>query len=117
MTTDARAKASSTGPQWLTIAVAVFFGLFFAYDLIEAITNLVGVPAELSARNEFRADQDLAVIPVPWSVLVANTLLPLVAFGAAWWVGRRRSPGSQAVVYLVALAVVAAYTLTFTALL
>lgn len=111
------ATTHSTGPRWISIAVAVFFGLFFAYDLIEAITNLVGVPAELASRNEFRADQDLPVIPVPWSVLVANTLLPLVAFAAAWWIGRRRSFGSQAVIYLVALAVVAAYTLTFTALL
>lgn len=116
MTKDAGAKAASNGPTWLSTTVAILFGLLFAYDLIEAITNLVGVPAELSARNEFRVENDLAPVPVPWGVLWANAVLPVAVFLLAWWIGRRRRPGGQAVVFLVGLAVVAAYTLTFTAL-
>jgi hypothetical protein len=109
-------RPAPSGPRWLVAAVAILFGLLFAYDLIEAITNLVGVPAELSSRNDFREANDLAPLVVPWGLLWANAILPVVVFVLAWWLGRRRRPGAQTVIYLVGLAVVAAYTLTFTAL-
>lgn len=108
--------APGTRQRILSFAVAIAFGLLFAYDLIEAVTNLVGVPAEIATANQFAVENGLQPLGVPWGILIANTLLPLVAFAVAWWLGRRRSIRHQALLYLIALAVVAAVTLTLTAL-
>lgn len=115
--TDAeQADARGARRRVLPIAVAILFGLFFAYDLFEAVTNLVELPAQIGQANDFAAENGLQSIEVPWAILVANTALPIVAFAAAWWVGRRWGVGQQALLYVVALAVVAALTLTLTAL-
>jgi hypothetical protein len=110
--TDAR----GTRQRILPITVAILFGLLFAYDLLEAVTNLVELPSQLAQANEFAAENGLAAIEVPWGILITNTLLPVAGFAVAWWMGRRRSVPHQAVLYLVALAAVAALTLTLTAL-
>jgi hypothetical protein len=115
-TDAAQTDARGTKRRILPIAVAILFGLFFAYDLFEAVTNLVELPAQIGQANEFAADNGLQPIEVPWAILVANTALPIAAFAIAWWVGRRRSIGQQVLLYAVALAVVAALTLTLTAL-
>lgn len=111
-----KADARSTRRRILPIAVAILFGLLFAYDLVEAITNLVGLPAQVAEANEFAAENGLATIEVPWGILIANTILPIAAFAVAWWMGRGRGLAHQALLYLVALATVAAVTLTLTAL-
>ncbi|MCW4384945.1 hypothetical protein OH146_04065 [Salinibacterium sp. SYSU T00001] len=119
MTTDAAAttpEAAKPGPRWLTIALAVLFGLFFAYDLFEALTNLFGAIELSDARNAFRVSQGLDPLAPPWVILAANVAAPVVAFAAAWWLGRKRRVGAQALLYLAGLAVVAAAALTFTAL-
>lgn len=100
----------------LPVAVAVLFGLLFAYDLLEAITNLVGLPAQIAQANQFASESGLATIAVPWGILVANTVLPVTGFAVAWWMGRGRRLAHQALLYLVALATVAGVTLTLTAL-
>jgi len=110
--TDARGARARTLP----IVVAILFGLLFAYDLFEAITNLVELPAQIGAANEFASENGLQAIEVPWTVLIVNTVLPVAAFGAAWWAGRRLTVGAQALLFLVALAAVAALTLSLTAL-
>jgi lysylphosphatidylglycerol synthetase-like protein (DUF2156 family) len=110
--TDARGVKARILP----IAVAILFGLFFAYDLFEAITNLVELPAQVGQANEFAGENGLQTIEVPWGILITNAVLPVAAFAVAWWVGRRRSVGHQALVFLMALAVVAALTLTLTAI-
>ncbi len=107
--TDARSRA-------LPVAAAILFGLLFAYDLFEAITNLIELPAQIRLANEFAIENGLQAIEVPWGILIANTVLPVAAFAVAWWVGRRHTVGRQALIYLAALAVVAALTLTLTAL-
>lgn len=111
-----QADARGTRQRALSFGVAILFGLLFAYDLIEAITNLIGLPAQVAEANEFAVENGLARIEVPWGILIANTVLPIAAFGAAWWMGRGRSLAVQAMFYLVALATVAAVTLTLTAL-
>jgi len=108
--------AGSTRQRILPVVVAILFGLFFAYDLFEAITNLVELPAQIGTANEFALENGLQAIDVPWGILIANTVLPVAAFAIAWWAGRGRSLGRQALVFLMALAVVAALTLTLTAI-
>lgn len=115
-TTDRRKRPAVTGPRWLVIAVAIAFGLFYAYDLFEAITNLVGVVALVGEQNIFLIENDITPIAVPWAVLLANLALPPLAFGLAWWLGRRRSILHQALFYVVGLCLVAALTLSLTAL-
>nr|BFF13424.1 hypothetical protein GCM10025699_47270 [Microbacterium flavescens] len=44
----------------LFTAIAVLFGLLYAYDLYEAVTNLVSVPGEARyANNDFYAENGL----------------------------------------------------------
>lgn len=109
-------RPTKAGPRWLVIAVAIVFGLFYAFDLFEAITNLFGVVALVGEQNVFLIENDITPIAVPWAVLLANLALPPLAFGLAWWLGRRRGILHQALLYVVGLSVVAALTLSFTAL-
>jgi hypothetical protein len=101
----------------LHFAVTIVFGLFYAYDLFEAISNLVAVPAQLADYNQFLIENDITPLPVPWTILIANLLLPVVVFAVAWVLGRGRSIRHQAILLLAGLALVAALTLTLTSLL
>jgi hypothetical protein len=85
-------------PFWLEIALAIAFGLFFAYDAWEAVGNLVGV-AELAGTLE------TSISGLGWVVLIAAILLPVALFAAAFLLGRRRSAVVQAALYLTGLAV------------
>ena len=116
-TASAATAATPQRRSWLSLAVTIVFGLFFAWDFFEAITNLFGVVELLDARNSFLNENDLAPIAVPWTILIANLLLPVAGFAVAWWMGRRRSLGAQALLFVTGLAVVAALTLTLTSLL
>ncbi|WP_423918219.1 hypothetical protein ACPEEZ_09990 [Frigoribacterium sp. 2-23] len=122
--TDDPADAGVTGARgahrasWvLSVIVAVAFALFFAYDLFEAISNLIEVPKAFTANNEFYRQNGLdgLVVTPPWALLVANVALPPVAFGAAVLLGRKRVLWQFALMLLAALAVVASLTLTLTA--
>ncbi len=104
-------------PRIVAVLVAILFGLLYAYDLWEAVSNLVAVPTQLAEYNAFLIENDVTPVPVPWAVLIANLLLPPAAFVLAWRVGRRRPVLVQALLYLLGLAVVAALTLSLTALL
>lgn len=106
----------AAGHRRFSVVAAILFGLLFAYDLVEAVTNLVGVPAEIATANEFAVANDLALLPVPWGVLVANLLLPAASFALAWWLGRGRSILHQVMLFLTGLAVVAALSLTLASL-
>lgn len=90
---------------WIGWCVAVFFGLFFAYDVFEAVGNLVGILSTASGLG-------VPVLPLGWVVLLGGLLLPIIAFAIAYWTGRGRGVGEQAVRYLVALCVVAAISLS-----
>jgi hypothetical protein len=96
--------------------VNIAFALFYAYDLFEAISNLVGVPSQIADYNVFLIENDLTPVAVPWVILIVNLLLPVLAFAAAWALGRGRRILHQAVLLAAGLAVVAALTLSLTAL-
>lgn len=94
---DVEAPARRT-PFWLEIALAIAFGLFFAYDAWEAVGNLVGV-ADLAGTL------DTSISGLGWVVLIAAILIPIVLFAVAFLLGRRRSAVVQAALYLTGLAV------------
>jgi len=85
---------------WVTIAAIVLFGLFYAYDVWEALGNLLTLP-------QFYLDQS----DVPWWLLVTNLLVPAVVFGVALWLGWKRPLLAKVVLFAVGLAIVAVLTL------
>lgn len=86
---------------WPGLAVAILFGLFYAYDLFEAIANLVGMATGL-------ADKAL----VPWVALILGVVVPPAGFVVAWWLGRHRRVVVRVVIFLAGLAVTAAVSLS-----
>ena len=92
-------SAGRATPLWLSITIAVVFGVFYAYDVWEAVGNLVGM--NLSADG-----LGITVTGAGWALLVAAIALPLLVFGIAFWLGRRRGPFAQVVLFLVGFALV-----------
>jgi hypothetical protein len=92
---------------WLSLVVAAIFGLFYAYDIWEAIGNLVALPGLYSA---------LGLEPVPWWLLIVGVLIPPAVFLVAFWIGRKHNIGAKALVFLLGLAVVACLSLGVLAL-
>lgn len=80
------------------VALAVFFGLFYAYDVWEAVGNLVGL-------TQYAAALDSTLSSTGWVVLIAAILLPIGLFALAFVIGRRRSLAVRIALYVSGLAV------------
>lgn len=85
----------------LNLIVAVPFGLLFAYDVWEAIGNLVGI---VSYANTLQ----VAVVSWGWVVLVGAVLLPALLWLGATLLGWRRRLSHKVLLQVLALAVSAA---------
>ncbi|MCU1406268.1 MAG: hypothetical protein JWQ43_2571 [Glaciihabitans sp.] len=88
---------------WASTAVAIIFGLVYAYYLYDAINSLVQVPAEYEALGLSTAD-------APWGLLVMVLLIPIVTYAGAFVVGRRRNVFGRAVIFAAGLGVLATLT-------
>lgn len=97
MTTDAPAR---TTPTWVVVAISVFFGLFYAYALWNALAFLID-----------QANGPLGLNGFGWFVLLLAVVFPLVAFGIAFALSWRRVWWEFAFVLLTGLAVVAVFWL------
>lgn len=95
-------------PRSLLLAIALFIGLFYAYDVWEAVGNLVGL--NLQAQS-----LDTQLSGFGWAVLIFGVLLPVLVYALAFWLGRNRAFGVQALTLLVGLCAVAAVSLDITA--
>jgi len=105
-------------PRLGVVVLAVVVGLFFAYDLYEAVTNLVLVPQDARYQNnEIYAEAGATsfIAHPPWASLVANVLLPVVAYAGALLVARRRPLPQVALALVTGLALVGSLSLTITA--
>ena len=96
---DDRSVARSTTPLWLAITIAVLFGVFYAYDVWEAVGNVVGM-------NVYANGLGISLTGAGWALLVTGVALPILVFGAAFWFGRRRGPLAQVVLLLAGYALV-----------
>ena len=83
------------------VAISVVFGAFFAWDVWEAVSNLVALPDFYDYAGFGREN-------VPWWVLIVGVVVPVVLFVAAIVLGRGRPLLVKAIVLLVALAVASA---------
>jgi hypothetical protein len=101
MTTETAPVPEADTPRtrygWASIAVAIVFGLLNAYVLWNAIGNLITLPKEFGSVT-------------PWWLLILDVAAPVVFYVVAFVLGRRRSLGARAILFLLALAVVACST-------
>ena len=100
---------------WFRITVMIVFGLVYAWDLFFALSNMLGKVEEIAQINEVRVLNGFAPNGTPWLLLLANLALPLVVYGIALWISRRRSVGNMAMMMLAGLGVVAAVSLSLIA--
>lgn len=91
------------------LAVAAIFGLFFAYDVWEAVSTLVALPAFYDAYG-YGAQN------VPWWLLIISVAVPIGAFALAAAIGRRHRVPVMALIFLTGLAVAAALGMSIIAL-
>ncbi|MDQ0892713.1 hypothetical protein [Agromyces ramosus] len=105
---DARASRPAT-PLWLAVTIAVVFGVFYAYDVWEAVGNLVGL-------NIYAGQLEVALTAYGVVLLVVGIVVPLLAYAMAFWLGRRRSPLAQVVLFLAGYALVQALSADVAAL-
>ena len=96
-------------PLWLAVTIAVLFGVLYAYDVWEAVGNLVGLNLQASSLG-------ITLTGLGVTLLVVALVVPFVVFGLAFWLGRRRGPIPQVALFLVGYALVQALTLDLTAL-
>ncbi|WP_306232184.1 hypothetical protein [Agrococcus beijingensis] len=82
------------GDAWI---VALLLALFFAYDTVEAATNLQQLPLLYTGADIAGA--------IPWWLLIAGVALPGLLFALSLWVGRRMRLVARAGIMLLALAV------------
>ncbi|MCU1560296.1 bacitracin resistance protein [Mycetocola sp.] len=109
MTASSVPETRPAAPVWLTSALAALFGLLFAFDVWEAVGNLVGVSVVASGL-------ETTINALGWVVLILGILLPMAAFALAFWLGRRRNLLAQVLLYLAGLGTVAAVSLSLLAL-
>ena len=108
-TADAGPATRSATPLWLAVTIAVLFGVLYAYDVWEAVGNLVGLNVQASSLG-------ISLTGLGVTLLVIALIVPLVVFGLAFWLARNRGPLQQVVLFLVGYALVQALTLDLTAL-
>ncbi|MET0724811.1 MAG: bacitracin resistance protein [Leifsonia sp.] len=91
-------------PLWLAVALAIVFGLFYAYDVFEALGNILGI-------SDFATSLDASINVFGWVLLVLALVLPLAIFATAFTMGRHRGPLVQVVFYAVGLGLSAVLSL------
>ena len=89
----------------LALSIAIFFGLFYAYDLWEAVSPLLELPG-------YYALVGLEISDVPWALLAVGALIPPAVYVLTFVAGLRRTALEKALIFLVGLAVVASASLT-----
>ncbi|MCU1447037.1 bacitracin resistance protein [Cryobacterium sp.] len=91
-------------PAWLSATIAILFGLFYAYSAWSGLENLIGL-------SSIAQGLDTSLNGFGWGLLLTGVLAPIVVFAIAFWLGRRREAGPQALMLLAGLCLVSALSL------
>jgi len=92
-----------------TVTTPAIFGLLYAWDVWEALGNLVGLGPFYDAYG--MGNQ------TPWVLLWLGVALPFMVFALALWFSRGRGSGlERTVVFVVGYATVAALTLSLSSI-
>lgn len=107
--TDTAAQTPTRGRYagWPRLAIAIVFGLFYAYDLWEGVGNLLGL-ASISIQYS------VSIRPAAWFVIGLGIAVPILIFVVATLLGRRHGYLTQAALYLAGLCASAATALSLT---
>ncbi|MBN6189953.1 MULTISPECIES: hypothetical protein [Microbacterium] len=104
MSSSENASAVSSGsPRWLAGTVIVLAGLFYAYAVWNAVAHLITMA-------------QTGLTGAGWAVLLFGVVFPLIVFGFASAIGRRRRVGELALVFLAGLGIVAVFWMSLLAL-
>ena len=113
MSLDAENPSTRSGTgarrRWSTLLIVIGFAALFAWDVVEAVGNLIALP-QLYEFLGFSTGQ------VPWWLLIIDLALSPILFVAALVLARGRGPGRTALILLVALAVAAAMSISITSI-
>jgi hypothetical protein len=90
-------------------AIVVIFGLLLAWDVWEAVGNLLGVTGTATALGT-------SVSPTGWFVLCFGVVLPIAGFVGVLWFGRRARPAILLIAFATVTTVVAALSLDLLAI-
>ncbi|PPH37897.1 hypothetical protein C5C53_05870 [Rathayibacter sp. AY1E3] len=111
MTDSTRATLGGTGRRdrpgrrpAASVLAAVVFALFFAWDVWEAVGNLIGL-------RSYAASLGTDLNPTGWAVLLLGLVLPVACFVAAVLLGRRRGLPARVGLLAAALCLSAALSL------
>ena len=85
-------------PTWAVATIAGFFGLFYAFVVWNAVTLLI-----------YQASGALGINGLGWIVLLIAVVFPMVAFGIAFALARRRGVLPFCAIMLTGLAIVAVF--------
>jgi len=88
---------------WISITVAILFGLLYAYYLWVALSDLLAFPEQFFTGTE--------LIDKPWALLIVNLCVPLLAYLAALLLGRKRNVFLKAVFFVIGLTIVSVVSL------
>lgn len=105
---DAR-EASRGRYGWLSLVVAAIFGLFFAWNVWQAVATMFVLP-------EFYDAYGYGAQNVPWWLLWVGVAVPILAFLLAFVIGRRSNVLVKALVFLTGLAVASSLGIALIAL-
>lgn len=95
--TDETKEAARPRYGWLSVLIAVVFGLIYADVLWNAVGDLIKVPSQFGSLT-------------PWWLLILDVVLPVLAFVAAFLLGRRRPTWTRALLFLIGFCVIACST-------
>lgn len=92
--------------------IAVIFGLLFAFYFYEAVSQTLQLSSYLTAQNPILKRVGHAQIAFPWAAIAPFLALPFLTYAAAFLLARRRSVFASIAIFVMALALLSATSLT-----
>jgi hypothetical protein len=109
---DTTETAPSVRFRWPLIAIAIVFGLVFAFYLFESISRSLQLGEYLAGQNPILKKAGHLELVYPWVAVVPLLLLPIVTYVLAILIGLRRRALVLVALFVMGLAVLSAGSLT-----
>lgn len=106
----------SARPSIPTLVVWVIFGLLFSFYLYEAIAQTLQLSVYVSEQNKSLANLGHPGLSFPWLAIAPYLLFPVIVYAVALFLSRRRAFLTKVAIFVVALAMAAAVSLTLESL-
>lgn len=100
---SAHVTVAPRSPRWLVWTVIALAGLFYAYAVWNAVAHLITMA-------------QTGLTGTGWATLLFGVVFPVIVFGFAFAIGRRRRVGELALSFLAGLGIVAVFWMSLLAL-